>query len=109
MTGPRIGGPSSDHRATCDYAHNPDSPACGKPATTHVRTTSPHHGEVSLLTCDQHLPIAHAAGVFRQLHLIGLWCGLPSTRWMTAENMCVLDAEEPQRAGYALAENGANE
>jgi hypothetical protein len=103
--GPRVGAESDEYRAVCVYSEQPGEPKCGQPATTHVRVKDPHYGEVSLVTCARHLPIARAAGKFLQEHKYEGWCGFPASLWNIELNVCLMDdtGVEPVRREHAEA------
>lgn len=102
---PRVGTPSDEHRTVCLYSFRPGDPQCGKPATLHVMVDSDvptaDDGRVSLPTCDEHAPIARAAGRFVAEHPHAGVCGLPGSVWLPDANVCVIDDSgvEPTRSG----------
>jgi len=96
--GPRVGLPSNEHRAICLYSPAPGQPRCTNTATIHILTDDPHYGPIALPTCDDHAPIARAAGTHLLEHHHEGWCGLPGTRWVHEPvNRCELDDSGPNR------------
>lgn len=89
MSAPRVGPPSDDYRAVCEFSLTRDTPKCGAPATVHVCTTSPEWGTVALATCDEHVDIARQAGHREAEHPYRGVCGMAGTLWTDAE--CVID------------------
>lgn len=96
---PRVGAPSDDHRAVCQFGLRPGSPRCAKPATRHVVVAHPEDGGyvAGLSACDEHHAIARAAAEVRGDHAHGMWCDLPGTVWLPDSDECVPDesGQEP--------------
>jgi len=102
MRKPSIGGPSDEYRAVCLYSGPEPGPAsCGAPAQTHLMIESAARGVVAVATCSRHDSIARAAGTVLYEHEYQVLCGLPSTLWHLALNVCILDdsGEEPELVG----------
>jgi hypothetical protein len=68
MTEPWIGDENLEMPGQCTFATEPGQPRCGAPATLHIASESAIYGAVSLTTCDEHAPIARAAGPYLGEH-----------------------------------------
>lgn len=105
---PRVGLPSTDYRAVCQYSHQPGAPECTNEATVHVATEDAHYGFVCLASCNEHAPIARASGRYVMEHTFEGVCGLPGTLWNEQLNRCVLDDSGEEPALHAHATVGSS-
>lgn len=78
----------AQHMLWCGYAPQPGDPTCSRPATTHF--TDEHWR--GMTSCDQHAPIARAAGSIREHSTTGSACAMPEAMWIEGPpSRCVLD------------------
>lgn len=93
---PRVGPRSDEHRSVCVYSSVEGAPQCGDRATVHVMVEASIPGEnvfglVGLVACDQHAPVACAAGRLIAVHSYAGDCGMPGSTWSPDSNACVVD------------------
>lgn len=88
---PRIGEEQQGFDAyalRCPHAFAPGHPQCGRAATVHLAT-----GDwKGLLACDEHAPVARAAGGIREHSTADSACAMPNAMWIEGPpSRCVLD------------------
>lgn len=72
----------------CAYALAPGHPECGRAATVHLATED----WKGMTACDEHAPIARAAGGIREHSTANSACAMPESMWIEGPpSRCVLD------------------
>lgn len=76
------------YELTCTFAPYEGDPICGQRATTHLATED----YLGMRACDDHAPIARAAGAVREHSVIGSACGMPQSMWIDGPpSRCEID------------------
>lgn len=93
------------YELTCTFAPYEGDPICGKRATLHLATED----YLGMRACDNHAPIARAAGATREHSVIGSACAMPQAMWIDGPpSRCVIDDRgvEPELVGTSVAGSG---
>lgn len=88
---PFVGAPDHD-RTRCGFSLEPDAPRCADAPTRHLLVRSDAWGLVALSSCEEHAPVANAAGELRGEHPYTIACAHPAARWHG--DVCVVVVSE---------------